>query len=71
MSTLATLRQITHALRGWPTPLRPGDQQQRDHVPQDGSTDDEAAAASATIQARQLRRLRAPLVAPAGILSEA
>ena len=54
VSTLATLRQITHALRGWPTPLGLAINSSVTTFRRDGSTDDEAAAASATIQAEQL-----------------
>lgn len=53
-STLASLRQIAHALRGWPTPLGLAINSSVTHFEPDGSTEDAAAAASVRTQAEQL-----------------
>ncbi len=45
VSTLQQLRQVTHALRGWPTPLGATINAQTTSFDSDGSTKDEAAAA--------------------------
>ena len=44
VSTLQQLRQVTHALRGWPTPLGATINAQTTSFLADGSTTDEAAA---------------------------
>ncbi len=54
VSTLVTLRQIAHALRGWPTPLGLAVNSSVTTFGQDGSTDDEVAAGSVAIQAEQV-----------------
>ena len=54
VSTLGTLRQIAHALRGWPTPLGLAINSSVTRFAQDGSTDDPAAAASVRTQAEQI-----------------
>ena len=53
VSTLGTLRQIAHALRGWPTPLGLAVNSSVTHFDEDGTSDD-AAAASVRIQAEQV-----------------
>lgn len=45
VSTLHQLRQVTHALRGWPTPLGATINAATTKFDADGSTSDEAAAA--------------------------
>lgn len=62
VSTLQQLRQVTHALRGWPTPLGATINAQVTRFAADGSTEDEAAAAQlATIgqQVVEFARMRA------------
>ncbi len=54
VSTLGTLRQVAHALRGWPTPLGLAINSSVTTFRADGSTDDEAVAASVLTQAAQL-----------------
>jgi FMN reductase len=54
VSTLATLRQIAHALRGWPTPLGLAINSTVTRFAEDGSTEDQVAAGSVRIQAEQL-----------------
>jgi len=54
VSTLSTLRQIAHALRGWPTPLGLAINSTVTRFAEDGSTDDAAAAASVRMQAEQV-----------------
>jgi FMN reductase len=54
VSTLSTLRQVAHALRGWPTPLGLAINSTATRFDQDGSTTDEAAAASVRRQAEQM-----------------
>ena len=54
VATLGTLRQIAHALRGWPTPLGLAINSTVTRFEVDGSTDDEAAAGSVRAQADQL-----------------
>ena len=54
VSTLGTLRQVAHALRGWPTPLGLAINSTVTHFDQAGVTDDAAAASSARIQAEQV-----------------
>lgn len=53
VSTLGTLRQIAHALRGWPTPLGLAVNSSVTHFDEDGTSDD-AAATSVRIQADQV-----------------
>lgn len=53
VSTLGTLRQIAHALRGWPTPLGLAINSSVTHFDEDGATDN-AAATSVRIQAEQV-----------------
>lgn len=54
VSTLGTLRQIAHALRGWPTPLGLAINSTVTRFAADGSTEDEVAADSVRTQAEQL-----------------
>lgn len=54
VSTLVTLRQIAHALRGWPTPLGLAINSGVTRFDADGVTDDAVAAASVRTQAEQL-----------------
>lgn len=54
VSTLGTLRQIAHALRGWPTPLGLAINSTVTRFDPDGSTADPAAATSVQTQAEQV-----------------
>ena len=54
VSTLGTLRQVAHALRGWPTPLGLAINSSVTHFDQAGGTDDAVAASSARTQAEQV-----------------
>jgi FMN reductase len=54
VSTLGTLRQVAHSLRGWPTPLGLAVNSTVTHFDENGATDDAAAAASARAQAEQV-----------------
>lgn len=54
VSTLGTLRQVAHALRGWPTPLGLAINSTVTHFDETGATDDVVAAASAQAQAEQV-----------------
>jgi FMN reductase len=54
VSTLVTLRQIAHALRGWPTPLGLAVNSSASIFADDGTIDDRAILASVTVQAEQL-----------------
>lgn len=54
VSTLGTLRQIAHALRGWPTPLGLAINSTVTHFDESGATEDSTAAASARTQAEQV-----------------
>ena len=54
VSTLGTLRQIAHALRGWPTPLGMAINSTVTRFAADGSTEDQAAAAWVQAQAEQV-----------------
>lgn len=54
VSTLSTLRQVAHALRGWPTPLGLAINSTVTRFEKDGSTTDAAAAASVRTQAEQV-----------------
>jgi FMN reductase len=54
VSTLSTLRQVAHALRGWPTPLGLAINSTVTRFETDGSTADAAAAASVRTQAEQV-----------------
>lgn len=62
VSTLQQIRQVTHALRGWPTPLGAAVNSQTTKFAADGSTEDEAAAsqlASIGEQVVEFARMRA------------
>lgn len=62
VSTLQQIRQVTHALRGWPTPLGATINAQTTRFAVDGSTEDEAARQQlATIgqQVVEFARMRA------------
>lgn len=54
VSTLGTLRQIAHALRGWPTPLGLAINSTVTHLDETGATADAAAQASVRTQAEQI-----------------
>lgn len=62
VSTLQQIRQVTHALRGWPTPLGAAVNALTTKFAADGSTEDEAAAsqlASIGEQVVEFARMRA------------
>lgn len=54
VSTLGTLRQIAHALRGWPTPLGLAINSTATRFAENGVTEDQAAALSVRVQAEQV-----------------
>jgi len=54
VSTLATLRQVVHALRGWPTPLGLAINSSATTFDESGYTADDSVAGSITVLARQL-----------------
>ena len=54
VSTLATLRQVVHALRGWPTPLGLAINSGATTFDESGYTADDSVAGSITVLARQL-----------------
>jgi FMN reductase len=54
VSTLATLRQVVHALRGWPTPLGLAINSSATTFDESGYTSDDSVAGSITVLARQL-----------------
>ena len=54
VSTLSTLRQVAHALRGWPTPLGLAINSSVTHFDEAGATADAAAALSARTQGEQV-----------------
>jgi FMN reductase len=53
-STIATLRAIVHALRGWPTPLAAAINSQVSRFSEDGACGDPAAVAQLTLVGEQV-----------------
>lgn len=54
VATLGTLRQVVHALRGWPTPLGLSINSGATMFDEHGRTDDPSTSAALTVMARQL-----------------
>jgi len=54
VSTLGTLRQVVHALRGWPTPLGLAINSSTTTFDENGHTDDDSTAAAVGVLARQV-----------------
>lgn len=54
VGTLSTLRQVVHALRGWPTPLGLAINSEQSHFDSDCVPDDPAVASSVAVMADQL-----------------
>jgi FMN reductase len=54
VSTLHQLRQVTHALRGWPTPLGGTVNAQHTSIAEDGTSSDEATLETLRIIGRQV-----------------
>lgn len=54
VSTLGTLRQVVHALRGWPTPLGLAINSSTTTFDENGHTDDDSTAAAVDMLARQV-----------------
>lgn len=54
VSTLGTLRQVVHALRGWPTPLGLAINSSTTTFDENGHTDDDSTAAAVDVLARQV-----------------
>jgi FMN reductase len=54
VGTLGTLRQVVHALRGWPTPLGLAINGSVTHFDDSGRTADRSTATAVTVMARQL-----------------
>ncbi len=64
VGTLGTMRQVVHALRGWPTPLGLAINSGSTTFDENGHTDDDSTAAAVSVMAGQLvdfaERWRAP-----------
>ncbi len=54
VGTLGTLRQVVHALRGWPTPLGLAINSGSTTFDENGHTDDDSTAAAVSVMAGQL-----------------
>lgn len=54
VGTLGTLRQVVHALRGWPTPLGLAINSSSTTFDENGRTDDDSTAAAVSVMAGQL-----------------
>jgi FMN reductase len=54
VGTLGTLRQVVHALRGWPTPLGLAINSSSTTFDEHGHTDDDSTAVSVSVMAGQL-----------------
>jgi len=54
VGTLGTLRQVVHALRGWPTPLGLAINSSTTTFDENGRTDDDPTTAAVAMMARQL-----------------